>query len=98
MKTNDKIIQLFIDYLEFNLVGRERNGFVKISPRCFQCISPVDKIFVYIRDDSILIVNDGDNVCDGFEIKRLHLNHLRLEDEYNEDVFNSYLQDILALF
>lgn len=89
MKTENEIIQSFVDYLDEKLI---RNGFFKISPRCFLCTSPVDKIFVYIRDDSMLIVNDGENVIDGLEIVRLHLS------EVDEDVFNSYLQDILSLF
>ncbi len=90
MKTDNNVIQDFIDYLEARIVPN--NNFRKISPRCFLYEDAVDKIFVYIQDKNILIVNDGDNVVDGISYLKINFT------ESDDLVFNSYRQDILSLF
>lgn len=92
MQTENPIIEKFIVYLNNKLLFNGHHSFDKVGPRTYFYLDGVDTIFVYVRDDNLVIISDGPNVVDGIEMIRLHL--------YEEDemVFDSYLQNILAVF
>jgi hypothetical protein len=95
MKTEDKLVQRLIDYLEANLCGEDGNRFTKTGPRTFFYTDDVDTIFVKVTDENFIIITDGEDVCDGMEFQRLLLTD---DEEIEDNLYNKYLQSILRMF
>ena len=97
--TQIPIVQKFIDYLDKHLCDSKRNysRFKKVAPRCFFYKDERDTIFVKVTDDSLIIITDGENVCDHIEI--IYLADMGCGDgksvDNEEETFNDYLQNIV---
>ena len=90
MRTKNNYIEDFIRYLDYKL--STLNLFFKCGPRTYYYKDGLDTIFVYVKDDNLIIINDGDNVIDGIEMIKLNF------IESDEAIFDSYLQKILHKF
>lgn len=89
-------VQKFIDYLEKKLCGEDRHHrFTKTAPRTFFYADEVNTIFVKVTDDNLIIITDGENVYDGMQMDRLIL---PIDEEFDEIIYNPYLQEILHMF
>lgn len=88
--------QRFIDYLEAQLCLADPGGrysFTKVGPHSFFFRDEEDTIFVKVSNENLIIITDGENVVDHIEMIFLFLN-----EESDEDLFDHYMQNILAKF
>jgi hypothetical protein len=70
--------------------------FAKVGPSSFFFKDDRNTIFVKVNGENLIIVIDGEEVLDHMEMIFLNIHQYSEDDE--EDIFNSYLQNILHKF
>lgn len=98
MKTQNKMVQALIDFLEEKLLGDTylSESWKHPSPRTFIFQSSIDTIAVYVNDINIVIIQDGENTVDGMEMIRIgSMHHLENDLETRKMVFAKYHSHIL---
>ena len=86
-----------LDYLANNLA---RNGFIKTGPHTLFLQNEVDTIFVYLTDQNMVIIHDGDNVIHNTETILFMVQWSDFDDEASFEAFcnRTLLQPILHRF